>query len=820
MPERPGRGGGHERQGLRATTATAGRTPRTSRSAASTRTAPQGGGRARGGGLPRELLRRRRRRPRDRPRGQRDRRRRLGGRPPRARRRARDRSGQSRRLRHPDAVGRGSTCSTRSHGYLLLAERLLDDPAEAPRAAQLRARPARRAGRRARRAAERRLRRPSWLAAGRGGAARARDEGARASTRAAPAASSAGAACSTSASARLDGRLVPRLLDGERRARSDAAPDRRATRSGCERRARLPVLRRAAPAHVRRPRRAAARRTRFSLASSSRPATTRAIRCTPRLRPLPARPGRRRSCRRSDLLGLRLLLLVLRRLARSRARFADDGHERLGLGPSLPVVEVASNDGYLLQELRRRGHPGARGRAGGECRRGRASRPACRQRCAFFGARAAEGARGARHRRRPVVANNVLAHVPDLNDFVAGLAHVLEPDGRGHDRGAAPAAPDRATRSSTRSTTSTTPTSRCWRPATCSPPRACACSTSRSCRPTAAGCGSGPRATERRRRGRAGGRARAATPSGRRARRVRELRRVRPAGRALLAELRVPAAAPGGGARSPPTAPRPRATRCSTGGRRARRHRVVVDRSPHKQGMLLPGSHLRPRCRTQLPRTGRRPAAARRGTCATRSRPDAASASWACRFVTAVPAAEVLRDLPRARRLAGRGRGRARAGRATSAAGSPAPSSAELRARGVDFDGPPDEHLVERARAARCAACTCRRRRTRRRSSSAASPAPSTTSSSTCAPARRPRRGGPRRARRRAANAFFVPPGFAHGFLTLSTTRARIPDLDAVRPGAAPASAGMTLPRDRLALRAGRDLGARRRLPGHRLCPR
>ena len=73
-----------------------------------------------------------------------------------------------------------------------------------------------------------------------------------------------------------------------------------------------------------------------------------------------------------------------------------------------------------------------------------------------------------------LVGNNVLAHVPDLNDFVGGLKILLKPDGRDHDRVPAPAAPDRRVASWTPSTTSTSHTSRSRRRGGCSQPTGCA----------------------------------------------------------------------------------------------------------------------------------------------------------------------------------------------------------------------------------------------------------------------------------------------------------------------------------------------------------
>ncbi len=99
-----------------------------------------------------------------------------------------------------------------------------------------------------------------------------------------------------------------------------------------------------------------------------------------------------------------------------------------GLGPESLVVELASNDGYLLQHYRRQGIPvlgidPAEGPAREAIRRGI---PTLRE---FFG-RALAGQLAAEGRLADVVhANNVLAHVPDLNGFVEGIATLLKPDG-------------------------------------------------------------------------------------------------------------------------------------------------------------------------------------------------------------------------------------------------------------------------------------------------------------------------------------------------------------------------------------------------------
>ena len=107
------------------------------------------------------------------------------------------------------------------------------------------------------------------------------------------------------------------------------------------------------------------------------------------------------------------------------------------------VVEIASNDGYLLQYFVERGvpvlgiEPAANVAAVGRARR--ASAPLVK----FFGARDRARARRAGRQADLLIGNNVLAHVPDLNDFVAGLKILLAPARRDHDGVPAPAAPDR-----------------------------------------------------------------------------------------------------------------------------------------------------------------------------------------------------------------------------------------------------------------------------------------------------------------------------------------------------------------------------------------
>jgi SAM-dependent methyltransferase len=95
-----------------------------------------------------------------------------------------------------------------------------------------------------------------------------------------------------------------------------------------------------------------------------------------------------------------------------------------GLGPNSLAVEVASNDGYLLRHYVRAGVPvlgidPATNIAPIAEANGVPTLPE------FFGPELAEELRGAGRRADVLHANNVLAHVPDLNGFVRGIARVL-----------------------------------------------------------------------------------------------------------------------------------------------------------------------------------------------------------------------------------------------------------------------------------------------------------------------------------------------------------------------------------------------------------
>src|SRR5579872_2281847 len=101
---------------------------------------------------------------------------------------------------------------------------------------------------------------------------------------------------------------------------------------------------------------------------------------------------------------------------------------RLKLLPTDQVIEVASNDGYLLQYFVAKGfsplgiEPAANVAA-------EAKKKGVPTKVAFFGEKTATTLVEEGKRAKLLLGNNVLAHVPDLNDFVKGLKILLAPGG-------------------------------------------------------------------------------------------------------------------------------------------------------------------------------------------------------------------------------------------------------------------------------------------------------------------------------------------------------------------------------------------------------
>ncbi len=109
-------------------------------------------------------------------------------------------------------------------------------------------------------------------------------------------------------------------------------------------------------------------------------------------------------------------------------RFVHAAVERLSLGPSSMVLEVASNDGYLLQYVKRLGIP-CLGIEPTHATAEAARSKGIETEEQFFGGALANELVAKDIRADLLVANNVLAHVPDINDFLAAIARVLSPAG-------------------------------------------------------------------------------------------------------------------------------------------------------------------------------------------------------------------------------------------------------------------------------------------------------------------------------------------------------------------------------------------------------
>lgn len=102
--------------------------------------------------------------------------------------------------------------------------------------------------------------------------------------------------------------------------------------------------------------------------------------------------------------------------------------DRFDLGPQSKVVEVASNDGYLLQYFAAAGIPVLGIDPAANVAKVARARGIPTE-VAFFGARTAERLRARGEAADLVTAKNVLAHVPDINDFVQGIATILKSQG-------------------------------------------------------------------------------------------------------------------------------------------------------------------------------------------------------------------------------------------------------------------------------------------------------------------------------------------------------------------------------------------------------
>jgi 2-polyprenyl-3-methyl-5-hydroxy-6-metoxy-1,4-benzoquinol methylase len=109
-------------------------------------------------------------------------------------------------------------------------------------------------------------------------------------------------------------------------------------------------------------------------------------------------------------------------------QYANQIEQRLGLNASSQVIEIASNDGYLLQFFRKKGLPVLGIEPAANVAK-IAERNGVHTLSRFFGTQLATELTGQSIHADLLIANNVLAHVPDLNDFVLGMKQLLAPRG-------------------------------------------------------------------------------------------------------------------------------------------------------------------------------------------------------------------------------------------------------------------------------------------------------------------------------------------------------------------------------------------------------
>lgn len=109
-------------------------------------------------------------------------------------------------------------------------------------------------------------------------------------------------------------------------------------------------------------------------------------------------------------------------------RYVANMVDRFNLAGDSHIVEVAANDGYLLQYFKTRNIPcsGVEPTASTAAAARAKGIPIVED---FFGVHLAEALVAQGKQADLTVANNVLAHVPDINDFVAGFATLLKPLG-------------------------------------------------------------------------------------------------------------------------------------------------------------------------------------------------------------------------------------------------------------------------------------------------------------------------------------------------------------------------------------------------------
>ncbi|HQX42608.1 MAG TPA: class I SAM-dependent methyltransferase, partial [Niabella sp.] len=108
--------------------------------------------------------------------------------------------------------------------------------------------------------------------------------------------------------------------------------------------------------------------------------------------------------------------------------YADKMQDRFGFDENSFIVEIASNDGYLLQYFKEKNIP-VLGIEPSANTAEAAAKKGIESVVDFFGVRLATELAGQQRKADLLLGNNVLAHVPDIKDFVGGMKIILKQGG-------------------------------------------------------------------------------------------------------------------------------------------------------------------------------------------------------------------------------------------------------------------------------------------------------------------------------------------------------------------------------------------------------
>jgi len=110
-------------------------------------------------------------------------------------------------------------------------------------------------------------------------------------------------------------------------------------------------------------------------------------------------------------------------------RYSDMMTDRFGYSSSSQIIEIASNDGYLLQHFKAKGIPVLGVEPAANVAKVAWETKQIPSVVKFFGVETAKELVATGKSADLLLGNNVLAHVPDINDFVGGLKIALKPEG-------------------------------------------------------------------------------------------------------------------------------------------------------------------------------------------------------------------------------------------------------------------------------------------------------------------------------------------------------------------------------------------------------